>query len=159
MITTSLISLAAVFAVSGSVQEQEVAAAPAAEVQAASWNVISRSSSTVYLLDVNAIKTEGGVKTAYIARVPAQGSPTDKTHTLSEVNLKCSANQVKPGDEIYIGADGSEEERIPSDYDFEPISRNSLDDYAKSIVCGGDRSSQTFESVDAFINAGRPVRQ
>lgn len=137
-------------------QEEQLSAAPVAQTVGQNWNVLSRSSATVYMVDVNAIKQQDGITTVYVARVPAQGDASDKTYSLTEVNLRCNANQSKTGTEIYYGADGSEEERIPNEYEFERIAANSLDSYVKSIVCDNERSAATFESIEAFINAGRP---
>ncbi len=137
-------------------QEEQISATPAPQAVGQNWNVISRSNSTVYMIDVNAIKQQDGITTTYVARVPAQGDAGDKTHSLTEVNLRCNANQSKTGTEIYYGADGSEEERIPNEYEFERIAANSLDSYVKAIVCDNERTSSTFASIDAFIAAGRP---
>ena len=138
-------------------QEAEVLQ-PAAVSSGQNWNVVSRSSSTVYMLDINSQSQLGGEISVNLARVPASGGAADKTHSVTIVVLRCSDKHSKSATEIYYAANGSEEERIDNDYEFEPIVRNSLDDYVKSIVCDGDRSATTFNSVDAFISAGRPSR-
>lgn len=156
MLALSIIALLTTASVTAQAQEELQPAAPVSQALGQSWNVLSRSSSTVYMVDVNAIKQQDGITTVYVARVPAQGDAADKTHSLTEVNLRCDANQSKTGVEIYFGANGSEEERIPNEYSFEAISANSLDSYVKSIVCDNERTSANFESIEAFINAGRP---
>ena len=155
MLTLSVMALLTVAPVPVQAQET-LQATPVAQALGQNWNVVSRSNSTVYMVDVNAIKQQDGITTIYVARVPSQGDASDKTHSLTEVNLRCSANQSKTGTEIYYGADGSEEERIPNDYPFERIAANSLDSYVKTIVCDNERTDATFESIEAFINAGRP---
>lgn len=137
-------------------QEELQTVAPETQALGQNWNVLSRSNTTVYMVDVNAIKQQDGITTVYVARVPAQGETGDKTHSLTEVSLRCNANQSKTGVEIYYGADGSEEERIPNDYPFEAIAANSLDSFVKSIACDNNRTTATFESIEAFITAGRP---
>ncbi|MEG1451622.1 hypothetical protein [Brevundimonas sp.] len=156
MLALSVMALLTIAPVPSQAQEELQAAAPAPQAVGQSWNVMSRSSTTVYMVDVNAIKQQDGITTIFVARVPAQGEASDKTHSLTEVNLRCNANQSKTGTEIYYGADGSEEERIPNDYPFEAIAANSLDSYVKSIVCDNDRTTATFDSIEAFIAAGRP---
>lgn len=156
MLALSIIALLTTASVPAQAQEELQAVAPVSQTLGQSWNVLSRSSSTVYMVDVNAIKQQDGITTVYVARVPAQGDASDKTHSLTEVNLRCGANQSKTGTEIYFGANGSEEERIPNEYDFEAITANSLDSYVKSIVCDNERTTSTFDSIEAFINAGRP---
>lgn len=158
MLTVSLMALsmaASGFALTG---QQEVLEQPAPAANGAQWQIISRSSTTVYMIDVNAITQQDGITAARLARVPATGDASDQTHSVSELSFRCAAKQSKSGEEIYYAADGSIEETIPNDYDFEPIPPNSLDDFAKAIVCDGDRASRSFPTIAAFIAAGRPAR-
>lgn len=154
MVFVSLMALT--LSVSGLAQDVVTPPVPVATAQ---WNLISHSTTTAYLTDVSAIRQENGLTTAVIARVPTSGEAGDRTHSTSELTFRCSANQSRPGEEVYYGADGSVEERIPNDYDFEAVPPNSLDAYAKAIVCDGERSRRSFESVEAFIAAGRPTRE
>lgn len=130
-----------------------LAAAPAA---AENWHVISRSSATVFMLDVDSITESSNVRTGTLARVPASGPADDLSYSAGEVSIRCSANQSKPGVEIIYGPDGAEQERIDDGYDFDTIARNSLDSYVKEMICDGQQSDQTFPSIRAFIEAGRP---
>lgn len=158
MISLSLMALTLMAAPMAQAQEEILApaAAPAEATTGPSWNVVSRSSATVFMLDVNAITQSDGVSRVMLARVPSSGDASDQTHSLTEMFFRCSARQSKTGLEIYIGADGSEEERIENDYEFEPIVRDSLDDYVKGVVCDGQRTAVTYNSIGAFIAAGRP---
>lgn len=160
MLFLSLIALSLSVSGFNSVQAQEEVLAPAAApaTTGSDWNIISRSSTTVYMTDVNAIRQQDGVTTGTVARVPASGEASDQTHSVTVISFRCGASQAKSGEEIYYGADGSIEERIPNDYDFEPIATNSLDDYVKGVVCGGERATRSYPSVAAFIAAGRPAR-
>lgn len=156
MFVVPLMALMATIA-PGAMQAQEVlTAAPAAETIGENWNVVSRSSSTVYMVNVGAIQQSNGITTAYVARVPAQGEAGDLTHSRTEVQFRCNARQSRSGTEIYYAADGSEEERIPNEYEFEAIAANSLDAYVQALVCEGERSNKSFESISAFVAAGRP---
>ncbi|WP_242912792.1 MULTISPECIES: hypothetical protein [Brevundimonas] len=161
MLTLSIFALTLAASGFGSVQAQEEFAAPAqaqAAPSGADWNIVSRSSHTVFMTDVNGVKQTNGVTIAQVARVPASGDTGNLSHSVTELSFRCSANQSKAGEEVYYAADGSVEERIPNDLDFEPIPANSLDAYVKAVVCGGDRSPKSFPSVAAFIAAGRPTR-
>lgn len=129
-----------------------IAGAAAAE----NWNVVSRSAATVYMIDVDSIAQAEGATTARVARVPAAGPATDLSHTISDLSVRCSANQSKPGVEVVYGEDGAEAERIDDGYDFDGIRPNSLDAFVKQIVCDGDRGAQAFPTIKAFIEAGRP---
>lgn len=133
-----------------------IAALTAAPVMAESWNVVSRSSATAFMLDVDSITEAAGVRTAVLARVPATGPVDDLSYSAGEISVRCSANQAKPGVEILYGPDGAEQERIDDGYDFEPIARNSLDSYVKDMVCEDQRSTAIYPSIRAFIEAGRP---
>lgn len=130
-----------------------LAASPAA---AENWHVISRSSATVFMLDVDSITEAGDAKTALLARVPASGPAEDLSYSAGEITIRCTANQSKPGVEVLYGPDGAEQERIDDGYDFDAIARNSLDSYVKDMLCGGQRSATTYPSIRAFIEAGRP---
>ena len=160
MLALSLMALSLATGALGSVQTQEEALTPAAAPTSSgpSWNLVSRSSSTAFMTDVNGIRQQDGITTAQLARVPTSGDAADQTHSVSEVSFRCSANQAKTGEEVYYAADGSVEERITNDFDFEPIPANSLDAYTKAIVCGGERTARSFPSIAAFIAAGRPIR-
>lgn len=159
MLVMSVLALSLATANFGGFQAQEEAAAPATPATTGpDWNIVSRSSNTVFMTDVNGIRQQDGITTVQLARVPASGETSDLSHSVTEVSFRCSANQSKVGEEVYYAADGSVEERIPNDFDFESIPANSLDAYTKSIVCNGDRSAKSFPSVAAFIAAGRPAR-
>lgn len=154
---SGLALMAVAFATVSAANAQDPAAAPA--VPAASgeeWHVVSRSSATVYMMNVNDIKTADGITSVKLARVPATGDRSDQTHSIGQVDFRCSANQSRPGEEVLYGADGAIEDRINDGYDFDRIPANSLDSYTKALACDGERSTQTYPSVRAFIEAGRP---
>lgn len=123
---------------------------------AENWHVVSRSSATVFMLDMESVTEAGGARTGVLARVPATGPADDLSYSAGEITIRCSANQSKPGVEVIYGPDGAEQERIDDGYDFDTIARNSLDSYIKDMMCGGQESAQTFPSIRAFIEAGRP---
>ena len=123
-----------------------------------SWNAVSRSSQTVYLVEVNGIASEGGITRARLARVPTTGDAADLSHSITVVEIRCAANQSRSSTETLYGTDGQVEDVIEETYDWEQIAANSLDSYLKPIVCNGDRTTQTYRTVASFITAGRPNR-
>lgn len=133
-----------------------VAALAASPALAESWHVVSRSSATVFMLDVDSITEGDGARTALLARVPASGATADLSHSAGQISIRCSAGQSKPGVEILYGPDGAEQERIDDGYDFDAIAKNSLDSYIKDMLCDGQRSTSIYPSIRAFIEAGRP---
>lgn len=153
---SGLALMAAAFVTVTSAYAQDATVAPAPAAPGEEWHVVSRSSATVFMLNVNDIQTSGGVTSVKLARVPASGDATDLTHSIGQVDFRCSANQSRPGEEVLYGADGSVEDRINDGYDFDRILPNSLDSYTKALACDGERSTQTFTSVRAYIEAGRP---
>ncbi|MBN9478909.1 MAG: hypothetical protein J0I52_01600 [Bordetella sp.] len=133
-----------------------VAALAASPALAESWHIVSRSSATVFMLDVDSIAEAGDARTATLARVPASGPADDLSYSAGEINIRCAANQSKPGVEVIYGPDGAEQERIDDGYDFDAIARNSLDSYVKDMICENQRSASVYPSIRAFIEAGRP---
>ncbi len=133
-----------------------VAALAASPALAESWHVVSRSSATVFMLDVDSITEADGARTALLARVPASGATADLSYSAGQISIRCSAGQSKPGVEILYGPDGAEQERIDDGYDFDAIAKNSLDAYIKDMLCDGQRSTSIYPSIRAFIEAGRP---
>ena len=133
-----------------------VAALAASPALAESWHVVSRSSATVFMLDVDSITEGDGARTALLARVPASGATADLSYSAGQISIRCSAGQSKPGVEILYGPDGAEQERIDDGYEFEPIARNSLDSYVQEIVCESKRGAASFPTIRAFVEAGRP---
>ena len=133
-----------------------VAALAASPALAENWHVVSRSSATVFMLDVDSITEGDGARTALLARVPASGATADLSYSAGQISIRCSAGQSKPGVEILYGPDGAEQERIDDGYDFDAIAKNSLDSYIKDMLCDGQRSTSIYPSIRAFIEAGRP---
>lgn len=133
-----------------------VATLAASPALAESWHVVSRSSATVFMLDVDSITEGDGARTALLARVPASGATADLSYSAGQISIRCSAGQSKPGVEILYGPDGAEQERIDDGYDFDAIAKNSLDSYIKDMLCDGQRSTSIYPSIRAFIEAGRP---
>lgn len=153
---SGLALMAAAFAAVTTASAQDDAAPAPAVTSAEDWHVVSRSTATVYMLNVNDIQTSGGITSVKLARVPSSGETNDLTHSIGQVDFRCSANQARPGEEVIYGADGSIEDRINDGYDFDRIPPNSLDSYTKGLACEGERSSQNFPSIRAFIEGGRP---
>ena len=89
-----------------------VAALAASPALAESWHVVSRSSATVFMLDVDSITEGDGARTALLARVPASGATDDLSYSAGQISIRCSANQSKPGVEVLYGPDGAEQERV-----------------------------------------------
>lgn len=122
---------------------------------AGDWQVISRSSNTAYLVDMNSRTTEGSITSVNLARVPTQGDSSDLTHSVGKLDINCRANQARPGVETIYGADGSVEDSIDDGYDFDFIQANSLDSYVKAVVCDDSRGNGNYPTIKAFIEGGR----
>src|SRR5690606_4072140 len=57
---------------------------------AENWNVVSRSSATVFMVDVDAITQAGDAITTVLARVPASGPANDLSYSAGEITIRCA---------------------------------------------------------------------
>lgn len=133
---------------------------PAAQVTptAHDWNTVSRSATRVYMADVSTIKTIGDVTGVTMARVPLNPlAPTDRHHTLVEMEFRCAAKQSRQLAETDYDDAGVAQDRIESGEDFSDFRPEGLDAYLATVACDGNRSAaKTYPSIEAFIVAGRP---
>ncbi|CAN5117449.1 hypothetical protein BH10PSE1_BH10PSE1_33990 [soil metagenome] len=136
---------------------QSAPAAPAAPV-GEDWNVISRSATRAYLVDVNSIKTAGDVSSANMVRAPLNpASPADKSYTLVEVEYRCAAKQSRSVAEIDHDEAGAALDRAETGEEFEAYGADSLFGFIGSIICDSARAAPpTYQSITAYFDAGRP---
>lgn len=166
-VSISVIALAAVFA-AGAASAQTTAppaeqTAPAVETAPPApvgedWNVISRSTTRAYLVDVNSIKTEGDVSSANLVRTLLRPTtPADKSYTLVELEYRCAAKQSRSVAEIDHDDAGTALDRAESGEDFEAYNPESLYGYIAAVICDNARAAPpTYPSITAYFDAGRP---
>ena len=131
-------------------------AAIASPSAAESWAVFSRSDSTVYLVDTDALTPVDGVATTRMARVPARGESTNLSHETEEVMVRCSDGQSRSGATVTYGADGAETDRYSEDTPWEATPAGGIYGAIKSFACEDMRpQTAAFPTIQAFIAGGR----
>ncbi len=131
-------------------------AAIASPSAAESWAAFSRSDTTVYLVDIDALTPVDGVATTRMARVPARGEATNLSHETEEVMVRCSDGQSRSGATVTYGADGAETDRYSEDTPWEATPAGGIYGAIKSFACEDMRpQTAAFPTIQAFIAGGR----
>ncbi|MEW6538939.1 MAG: hypothetical protein AB1448_10185 [Pseudomonadota bacterium] len=131
-------------------------AAIASPSAAESWAVFSRSDSTVYLVDTDALTPVDGVATTRMARVPARGEATSLNHETEEVIVRCSDGQSRSGATVTYGVDGVETDRYSEETPWEATTSASIYGAIKHFACEDMRpQTAAFPTIQAFIAGGR----
>ncbi|MRL70061.1 hypothetical protein [Brevundimonas sp. SPF441] len=131
-------------------------AAIASPSAAESWAAFSRSDTTVYLVDIDALAPVDGVATTRMARVPARGEATNLSHETEEVMVRCSDGQSRSGATVTYGADGVEADRYSEDTSWEATNSTSIYGAIKHYACEDMRpQTAAFPTIQAFIAGGR----
>jgi len=128
-----------------------------ARAMAEQWQLISSSTTTAYLADIDSIATAEGVTTIRIARVrKAPANPADLSHAVDEYGFRCSADQIRFVATSDYGSDGALIERYVEDAPWEDIGDSALFNYIHDVACDGDRSADgTWPNVQAFMASDR----
>lgn len=129
-------------------------AGPAA---AQNWNTVSRTPSTVFMVDVDAAIALDDVTSAPLATVPRDGDAGDYSHSVETYQFRCAARQWRTAGLVDYNPDGTEADSIPEEgASWEAIRPNTLPDFLKQIVCDGARGEPpTWPSVKVFVDGGR----
>jgi len=133
------------------------AAAVPTLVSAEEWHLFSKSAATGYLAEVTTIRKDGDTTIVTLARVPRRGlAASDLSHEVEEVAFRCEARQMKTLSSTEMNAAGAKGESFPGDAEFEAVPARGLRDDLRQIACDNARVPETFASVQAYIEAGRP---
>lgn len=133
-----------------------VVATPAA---AETWQSFSRTSSTVYLIEVDSIVAEGEVTSLRMATVPRSGEAGDYSYSVETYQFRCAGDGGwRTAGIVDFGPDGSEAGRFPEDgAEWTAVRANTVPAFLKDIACGGARSTgDPYPTIQAFVDAGRP---
>ncbi len=140
-------------------QEVQILSAPPSTVPAggSEWRAFSRSTASVSLIDSGTLVTEGDEVHVKVARVPLTGAAGDYTHVVDVFGVRCDAEQTH----LISSADASEDGVLTDPYDadepWSDVRPDSFDEGVMEVGCGKARATGTaFESVKAYIDAGRP---
>lgn len=157
----NIASLIAVTALSMSTsvlaQDPEAGAAAPTEVASEDWHTFSSSASSIYLVEVTQIPPPGAAEvTVRMASVPAEGGADDLSHSVEQIAFQCATGQMKIGELVEYGADGTEAGRYEDGLPWEAIPPRSVMSYLKGFACDNVRSTiATHPSIKAFIEGGR----
>ena len=132
-----------------------MAATPAA---AENWNPFSRTPSRAYLADVDSITTAEGITSIQSASTPMVADAGDLSHSRETYQFQCAEKKWRTAGAAEHGPDGAQLDVYPEEgAAWEEIRRGTLPDYLMQIACDGARASgQTWPTINAFIEAGRP---
>ena len=135
-----------------------VVVALAGPVAAENWQPFSRSQTSAFMTDVDAIVTEGEVTSIPVATVARTGEAGDLSHTVETYQFQCGANRWRTAGMVEYGPDGVEMGRYPEDdAEWEGVRQNTMPGYLKEIACDGARAVPPhWPTIRAFIDAGRP---
>ncbi|HEV2081282.1 MAG TPA: surface-adhesin E family protein [Brevundimonas sp.] len=139
-------------------QEEVLTTEPPAAAGAASWRTLSRTSATIYLVDVGSIAEAEGVKSVRLARTtrnPPSGA--DREHTVEQYQFRCPANQWRVVRTEEFGADGATIDawdEADSTWLDVPAETNMA--YLKAVACGGDvPGGRAWPRLEDFLASDR----
>ncbi len=139
--------------------QEEILSAPASTTppDGPEWRAFSRSNTAVSLVDVGDLETQGDEVRVKVARVSMTGAPGDYSHVLDLFAVRCDAEQTHLVSSAEAYEDGVLEEALDADEPWSDVQPDSFDEGVLQIGCARARATGTaFESVKAYIDAGRP---
>lgn len=132
--------------------------AVATPAMAEDWHIYSRSQTSIFMAEVDSIRTAGDVTSMLVGRAPRQGDAGDYSHTTEMYEFRCTPKQWRTAGQVEYGPDGAELERYPEEgAAWEPARANSIPDQLREIACEGARANPpSWPNVKAWVDAGRP---
>jgi hypothetical protein len=141
-------------------QEEEIMLTPGAVPPAATgtqWRAFSRSTTSVYLINIGEVVTEGDEVRVKIARINLATPAGDYSHVIDEFAIRCGAGESHLITTTEAYEDGEPADSFPADEPWSRIQAGSFDDGLKRISCGeATPNGDPFPSLRAYIDAGRP---
>lgn len=136
-----------------------VALAVATPAAAETWQSFSRTSTNIYLVEVDGILAEGEVTSLRMASVPRDGPAGDYSYSVETYQFHCTGEAVwRTAGVVEYGPDGSEAGQFPEEgAEWMPVRAGTVPASLKDVACGVARSTATpFPTIQAFVDAGRP---
>ena len=156
---------AAIAALAGSAMAQD-AAAPQEEIltdgsapapTGPQWRAFSRSSNSVFLVDIGSLTENGDEAGIKIARVPLTAPAGDYSHVVDDFAARCGSGQTHLTASTDALEDGELTDAFPVDEPWSPAQPGSFDDAIKQFACDDMQpAGDPFPSIRAYIDAGRP---
>lgn len=134
------------------------AALTAAPAAAETWQVLTSSDTTGYLVDTASLAPDDGAVLVTVARVPRRDrEATDFSYSTDRFAIRCADRKTRLVESADFGPDGAEEGRYPETEDFVSIQRNTFDDMVRAVACDlATPPGPAWPSVRGYIEAGRP---
>lgn len=133
-----------------------VVATPAA---AETWQSFSRTSTNIYLVEMDGILADGEVTSLRMATVPRDGGAGDYSYSVETYQFRCTGDAVwRTAGVVDYGPDGTEAGQMPEDgAEWIAVRAGTVPASLKDVACGAARSTAApFVSIQAFVDAGRP---
>ncbi len=121
------------------------------------WRAFSRSSNSVFLVDIGSLTKAGDEARIKIARVPLTAAAGDYSHVVDDFAARCASSQTHLTASTDVLEDGEPTEAFPVDEPWSRVQPGSFDDAIKQFACDDMLpAGDAFPSVRAYIDAGRP---
>ena len=131
--------------------------AAAGAAQAETWFIYSYNGRDAYLADVDSIAQAEGETTVRVARISQTAAAGDYTHMEETYALKCADAQFSIVETVYYSRAGEVADRYKEDELWDGILPETTPAYLKQTACDEARSAQSFASIKAWVDAGRPT--
>lgn len=136
-------------------QTETLQADPVQDISTEDWNPYSRSNVRVYMANVKDFVTAGDVVSVSVAKVPLAGAAGDYSYAVDHMEMRCAAKQSRLVYSIEYGPDGVQTDRFDNPEEWGPYAPDTPDAYLAQLVCDGDRTTQRYPSIKAFVDGGR----
>ncbi|MBU1323792.1 MAG: hypothetical protein KJ676_00965 [Alphaproteobacteria bacterium] len=141
-------------------QEEVLTTEPAAATAAGTpaWRTLSRTSSSIYLVDVGTMTEADGMKTARMARtLRSPPTPRDREHAIETYQFRCAANQWRVVRTEEYGADGGEVDAWDeADAPWLDVPPETNMAFLKAVVCDGEvPTARPWARLDDFLASPR----
>jgi hypothetical protein len=139
-------------------QEEVLTTEPAASPTGTSWRSLSRTSGSIYLVDVGGMSDADGARIVRMARAPrTPQSRGDREHVIETYQFRCDANQWRVVRTEEYGPDGAEldawDEADAAWLDIPPQTNM---DFLKSVACDGELpAGRPWSTIEGFLASDR----
>ena len=139
-------------------QQETLTSEPAPAAGTPAWRTLSRTSSTIYLVDSGSVRDADGAKSVLMARTLRSPSAAgEREHAVETYQIRCDAGQWRVVRTEEYGPDGAEVDAWDeADSAWLDVPANSNMAYLKAVACDGELpNGRAWPSLDAFMASPR----
>ncbi|MBX9575501.1 MAG: hypothetical protein K2X07_07680 [Caulobacteraceae bacterium] len=139
-------------------QEEILTNVPAPPPGETAWRTLSRTSGSIYLADVGAMKQADGVTAIRMARAPrTPGSAADREHAIETYQFRCERNQWRVVRTEEYGSDGREVDAWDEpDSAWLEVPAGSNMAFLKTVACDGEiPAGRAWGRLEDFLASNR----